>query len=92
MQSNWTRSIGSTRYVHPTPYLLPPTSYLLLLTSYFLDVAMIQAAHVGIGISGQEGMQAVNASDYAIAQFKYLRRLLLLHGRYNYRRMSKVSE
>jgi len=56
------------------------------------DVAMIQAAHVGIGISGQEGMQAVNASDYAIAQFKYLRRLLLLHGRYNYRRMSKVSE
>ena len=51
------------------------------------DVAMIQAAHVGIGISGQEGMQAVNASDYAIAQFKYLRRLLLLHGRWNYRRM-----
>jgi phospholipid-translocating P-type ATPase (flippase) len=54
------------------------------------DVAMIQAAHVGIGISGQEGMQAVNASDYAIAQFKYLRRLLLLHGRWNYRRMSRL--
>ena len=54
------------------------------------DVAMIQAAHVGIGISGQEGMQAVNASDYAIGQFKFLRRLLLLHGRWNYRRMSKL--
>ena len=54
------------------------------------DVAMIQAAHVGIGISGQEGMQAVNASDYAIAQFKYLRRLLLVHGRWNYRRMSRL--
>ncbi|GMI14936.1 hypothetical protein TrLO_g10401 [Triparma laevis f. longispina] len=54
------------------------------------DVAMIQAAHVGIGISGQEGMQAVNASDYAIAQFKFLRRLLLIHGRWNYRRMSRL--
>ena len=54
------------------------------------DVAMIQAAHVGIGISGQEGMQAVNASDYAIAQFRFLRRLLLIHGRWNYRRMSKL--
>lgn len=52
------------------------------------DVAMIQSAHIGIGISGQEGMQAVNASDYAIAQFRFLERLLLVHGRYNYLRMS----
>lgn len=29
---------------------------------------MIQAAHVGIGIAGVEGMQAACASDYAIAQ------------------------
>ncbi|ETV68425.1 hypothetical protein H257_15588 [Aphanomyces astaci] len=35
------------------------------------DVNMIQSAHVGIGICGQEGVQAVNASDYAIAQFRY---------------------
>ena len=35
-------------------------------------------AHVGVGISGQEGMQAVNSSDYAIAQFRFLRRLLLV--------------
>jgi len=34
------------------------------------DVSMIQAAHIGVGISGQEGMQAVMASDYAIAQFR----------------------
>uniref|UniRef100_M4BMT5 Phospholipid-transporting ATPase n=1 Tax=Hyaloperonospora arabidopsidis (strain Emoy2) TaxID=559515 RepID=M4BMT5_HYAAE len=54
------------------------------------DVAMIQAAHVGVGISGQEGMQAVNSSDYAIAQFRYLERLLLVHGRWNYIRISKL--
>ncbi|CAI5729786.1 unnamed protein product [Peronospora effusa] len=54
------------------------------------DVAMIQAAHVGVGISGQEGMQAVNSSDYAIAQFRVLGRLLLVHGRWNYIRISKL--
>ena len=32
------------------------------------DVGMIQAAHVGVGISGQEGLQAANSSDYSIAQ------------------------
>jgi phospholipid-translocating P-type ATPase (flippase) len=52
------------------------------------DVPMIQMAHVGVGISGQEGMQAVNASDYAIGQFRFLTRLLMVHGRWNYRRMS----
>ncbi|ETW01907.1 hypothetical protein H310_06461 [Aphanomyces invadans] len=54
------------------------------------DVPMIQEAHVGVGISGQEGMQAVNASDYALAQFKFLRRLLLIHGRANYERLAKM--
>ncbi|KAG6619942.1 Phospholipid-transporting ATPase [Phytophthora cinnamomi] len=54
------------------------------------DVNMIQSAHVGVGVSGQEGVQAVNASDYAIAQFRFLERLLLVHGRYNYQRISKV--
>ncbi|CAM9092815.1 unnamed protein product, partial [Phaeothamnion confervicola] len=54
------------------------------------DVPMIQAAHVGVGISGQEGMQAVNSSDYALAQFRFLRPLLLVHGRWNYRRSSRV--
>lgn len=32
------------------------------------DVAMIQKAHVGVGISGAEGLQAACASDYSIAQ------------------------
>ncbi|KAL7691088.1 putative P-type ATPase, subfamily IV, HAD superfamily [Plasmopara halstedii] len=51
---------------------------------------MIQTAHVGVGISGNEGVQAVNASDYAIAQFRFLTRLVLLHGRCNYKRICMV--
>lgn len=31
-------------------------------------LAVIQAADVGVGISGEEGLQAANSSDYAIAQ------------------------
>ncbi|KAF0684193.1 Aste57867_23816 [Aphanomyces stellatus] len=54
------------------------------------DVAMIQRAHIGVGICGQEGMQAVNASDYAIGQFYFLEKLLLHHGRLNYIRMCKL--
>lgn len=47
------------------------------------DVSMIQEAHVGIGVSGKEGRQAVNSSDYAITRFKFLKKLLLVHGRRN---------
>ncbi|KAK3038613.1 hypothetical protein RJ639_027276, partial [Escallonia herrerae] len=54
------------------------------------DVGMIQAAHVGVGISGLEGMQAVMASDFAIAQFRFLTDLLLVHGRWSYLRICKV--
>lgn len=54
------------------------------------DVAMIQEARIGIGISGNEGTQAVRSSDYAIAQFCFLERLLLVHGRDSYRRVCKV--
>ncbi|KAF8395789.1 hypothetical protein HHK36_019740 [Tetracentron sinense] len=53
------------------------------------DVSMIQAAHVGIGISGLEGMQAVMASDFSIAQFRFLTDLLLVHGRWSYLRICK---
>jgi len=53
------------------------------------DVSMIKEADIGVGISGQEGMQAVLASDYSIAQFRYLERLLLVHGRWSYYRMCK---
>mmetsp|Transcript_9308 Transcript_9308/g.20283 ORF Transcript_9308/g.20283 Transcript_9308/m.20283 type:complete len:1212 (-) Transcript_9308:89-3724(-) len=54
------------------------------------DVPMIQSAHVGIGISGREGRQAVNNSDFSIAQFRFVVRLLLIHGRENYRRHATV--
>ena len=50
------------------------------------DVNMITSAHVGVGIIGEEGKQAARASDYSIAQFKYLKRLLLVHGRECYRK------
>uniref|UniRef100_A0A8C7XBL4 Phospholipid-transporting ATPase n=1 Tax=Oryzias sinensis TaxID=183150 RepID=A0A8C7XBL4_9TELE len=53
------------------------------------DVSMIKAAHIGVGISGQEGMQAVLSSDFSFAQFRYLERLLLVHGRWSYLRMCK---
>lgn len=52
------------------------------------DVSMIQEANIGIGIRGEEGMQAVLNSDYAIGQFRFLVRLLLVHGHWNYKRIS----
>ena len=54
------------------------------------DVSMIQAAHVGVGISGVEGLQAARSADVAIGQFRYLRKLLLVHGSWSYQRISKV--
>ncbi|XP_054165882.1 probable phospholipid-transporting ATPase IA [Oppia nitens] len=54
------------------------------------DVAMIRAANVGVGISGQEGLQAVHSSDYAIAQFRFLSRLLLVHGSWSMFRLCKL--
>ena len=55
------------------------------------DIAMIQEAHVGIGITGKEGLQAARISDYSIAQFRFLLRLLLVHGRWNYIRTCKYT-
>jgi phospholipid-translocating ATPase len=52
------------------------------------DVAMIQEAHVGVGIAGVEGRAAVMSSDYAIGQFRFLTRLVLVHGRWSYRRLA----
>jgi phospholipid-transporting ATPase len=54
------------------------------------DVSMIQAAHVGIGIYGREGTQALSASDYAIGEFRFLARLLFVHGTFSYKRIAKV--
>ncbi|CAF3159997.1 unnamed protein product [Rotaria sp. Silwood2] len=47
------------------------------------DVSMIQKAHIDVGISGQEGRQAVLASDYSLGQFRFLEILLLVHGRFS---------
>ncbi|XP_075400580.1 phospholipid-transporting ATPase IK [Tenrec ecaudatus] len=53
------------------------------------DVNMIKTADIGVGLAGQEGMQAVQNSDYVLAQFAYLQRLLLVHGRWSYMRVCK---
>ena len=52
------------------------------------DVSMIQQANIGVGICGKEGTQAVQASDFYFSQFKSLKPLLLVHGRYAYMRIS----
>lgn len=70
------------RGVHPTPVTLA-------IGDGANDVPMLQQAQVGVGISGREGRQAVNSADFAIAQFRYLVRLLLVHGRWNYQRACK---
>lgn len=54
------------------------------------DVEMIKMAHVGVGVIGKEGQQAVNNADYAVGRFRFLGNLLLVHGRYNYIRISNL--
>ncbi|KAI0027749.1 hypothetical protein K488DRAFT_90492 [Vararia minispora EC-137] len=56
------------------------------------DVSMIQAADVGVGIVGKEGMQASLAADFSVTQFSYLTKLLLWHGRNSYRRSAKLAQ
>ncbi len=43
--------------------------------------APLQAAHIGVGISGREGRAAVLAADFSFAQFRFVSRLVLMHGR-----------
>ncbi|XP_075943525.1 phospholipid-transporting ATPase IC [Anarhichas minor] len=52
------------------------------------DVNMIKTAHVGVGLAGVEGGQAVQSADFALSQFRFLQRLILVHGRWSYRRIS----
>ncbi|GIQ86550.1 P-type ATPase, subfamily IV, partial [Kipferlia bialata] len=54
------------------------------------DVAMIQEANIGIGIAGKEGLQASRCSDVSICQFRFLQRLLFVHGRYNTVRLTTL--
>ena len=55
------------------------------------DVPMIIEAHIGIGVRGKEGSQAVRAADFVLSQFFYLHRLLMVHGRLAYRRLAYLS-
>ncbi|KAL5612894.1 hypothetical protein BROUX41_004029 [Berkeleyomyces rouxiae] len=66
-----------------------PESMTLAIGDGANDIGMIQASNVGIGISGREGLQAARTADYSIAQFRFLQRLLLVHGRWNYMRTGK---
>ena len=56
-----------------------------------LPCSTAQSAHVGVGIHGLEGAQAVNNSDFSLGQFRFLKKLLLVHGRWSYRRICKVG-
>jgi phospholipid-translocating ATPase len=51
---------------------------------------MIQEANIGVGIAGEEGRQATMAADYAFAQFRFLEKLLLVHGRWSYIRVAEM--
>ncbi|RPA71295.1 P-type ATPase [Ascobolus immersus RN42] len=55
------------------------------------DCAMIQEAHIGVGITGKEGLQAARVSDYSFAQFRFLTKFLLVHGHWNYVRTAKYT-
>ncbi|KAL7795311.1 hypothetical protein V8C37DRAFT_374063 [Trichoderma ceciliae] len=68
---------------------LVPESMTLAIGDGANDIGMIQASHVGIGISGREGLQAARIADYSIAQFRFLQKLLFVHGRWNYIRTGK---
>ncbi|KAG5957074.1 hypothetical protein E4U58_006289 [Claviceps cyperi] len=68
---------------------LVPHSMTLAIGDGANDIGMIQASHVGLGISGREGLQASRIADYAIAQFRFLQPLLFVHGRWNYLRTGK---
>jgi len=46
------------------------------------DVDMIRAAHVGVGVEGKEGTEAVMSSDFSIPSFRHISRLLIVHGRW----------
>jgi phospholipid-translocating ATPase len=54
------------------------------------DVAMIQEANIGCGLLGLEGSQAAMSADYAFGQFRFLTKLLLVHGRWSYIRIADM--
>ena len=75
---------GHYTFVRPAPRMTPNFRTRSLMRLFILLI------FVSLAFQGEEGVQAVNASDFAIAQFRFLGPLLLKHGRYNYIRMSQV--
>ncbi|CAD8053969.1 unnamed protein product [Paramecium primaurelia] len=57
-----------------------PKAYTLAIGDGANDVSMINEAHVGVGIQGVEGTQAARAADFAISEFKHLKRLMFYYG------------
>ena len=51
---------------------------------------MIQVANVGVGLSGNEGQQAAQSSDFAMGRFMFLKKLLLVHGHWCYARLASI--
>lgn len=75
--------------VRETKAKLPKGKVTLAIGDGANDIAMITEAHVGIGIAGREGIQAARASDYYIYRFRFLNRLLFVHGHWSYIRVSR---
>jgi magnesium-transporting ATPase (P-type) len=53
---------------------------------------MIQEANVGVGLFGLEGSQAAMSADYAFGQFRFLTKLLIVHGHWSYHRIAVMHE
>jgi P-type E1-E2 ATPase len=45
------------------------------------DVNMIEKAHIGFGIYGNEGSQSASTAEFGIHRFDQLHRFLFVHGR-----------
>ncbi|EFC36194.1 predicted protein [Naegleria gruberi] len=56
------------------------------------DIPMIQKAHVGVGIAGNEGLQAARSADFAVGKFRHIIPLLFKHGHLSYHRTSMISQ
>ncbi|KAL3311432.1 putative phospholipid-transporting ATPase IF, partial [Cichlidogyrus casuarinus] len=56
------------------------------------DVSMIMEAHVGFGLFGKEGQQAVQAADFAFGRFRFLQRVILVHGHMIYNRITTTMK
>ncbi|XP_032888052.1 probable phospholipid-transporting ATPase IF isoform X1 [Amblyraja radiata] len=72
--------------------LLPNKPITLAIGDGANDVSMILEANIGIGIMGKEGRQAVRNSDYAIARFCFITKLLFVHGHLYYVRIAHLVQ